>query len=130
MQDGNKALEENRVMYPDKKHVSWLEARLTSRDCKNQIKSLHQKIGPNPILRNATITDKFDQNANDVTIDEDEAEGKEMQPLTTNTCKYVVSFSNLMSLQAIKRRAYLQKVSVNEFILGCISKATCIYSDG
>ena len=53
-----------------------------------------------------------------------------MQPLATSACKYVVSFSNLMSLSLIKRRAYLQKVSVNEFILGCISKATCIYSEG
>ena len=57
MQDGDKALEENRVIYPDRKSVSWLEAKLTSRDCQNQIKSLNQKIGPNPILRNVKITE-------------------------------------------------------------------------
>ena len=60
MQDGDKALEENRVMYPDRKSVSWLEAKLTSRDCQNQIKSLNQKIGPNPILRNVKITEQLD----------------------------------------------------------------------
>ena len=35
-----------------------------------------------------------------------------------------------MSLAEIKKRANVHQVTVNDFILGCIAKATCIYSQG
>ena len=70
----------------------------------------------------------------DVSIDEvnqEEAEGRELLPLNNaSPTQQLVHFSNCLKLSDIKRRAKQHKVTVNDFILGCISKATCLYSQG